>query len=154
MGPSFFVLLMASALAAGGQVLSKVALEEMSLWNMLVVRNLGLVMATTLLPLRPSVLGEIRHVLKSRQSVGVLILNEGVIAFVEVFLTLWAIDLGPVSLVATLMSTRPLFVFALSVLLSVGVWRLLGEPLDRGTLAIKIASTVMIVGGISAITLL
>jgi hypothetical protein len=62
--------------------------------------------------------------------------------------------LGPVSLVATAMSTRPLFVFVLSVLLSSRAWRLPDEPLDRETLPTKLVSAAMIVSGVSAISLL
>ena len=73
-------------------------------------------------------------------------------------LTIWAIDLGPISLVATAMSSRPLFVFMMSIGLSlpkgVSRWKLLNEQLDRRTLAVKLVSTAMIVVGISAISLL
>ena len=86
--------------------------------------------------------------------IDVFLTAEGAVVFAGVTLSLWAIALGPVSLTVTLMSTRPLFVFALSVLVSSSVWRLLDGPLDRKTLANKLVSTTMIVAGISAISLL
>ena len=153
LGSSFFLLLLASALVAGGQFLSKVALEEMSVLNLHVLRNVGLGMACMLIPLRPSIIRETRQVLADRKGTGVLVLNEGIIALVASLLTLWSIALGPVSLVVTVMSTRPLFVFVMSVLLSFGVWKMLEEPLDRGTLVRKMVFTAMIVAGVAGITL-
>ena len=153
LGSSFFLLLLASALVAGGQFLSKVALEEMSVLNLHVLRNVGLGMACMLIPLRPSIIRETRQVLADRKGTGVLVLNEEIIALVASLLTLWSIALGPVSLVVTVMSTRPLFVFVMSVLLSFGVWKMLEEPLDRGTLVRKMVFTAMIVAGVAGITL-
>ena len=154
LGSSFFLLLLASALVAGGQFLSKVALEEMSVLNLHVLRNVGLGMACMLIPLRPSIIRETRQVLADRKGTGVLVLNEGIIALVASLLTLWSIALGPVSLVVTVMSTRPLFVFVMSVLLSFGVWKMLEEPLDRGTVVRKMVFTAIIVAGVAGITLL
>ncbi len=151
---AFYLLFFGSLLVAGGQFLSKLALEDMNLWNLLVIRTLGLSSACVLLMARPSLLRELRQVLSSRRGAGLFVLNEGGIAFVATVLTLWGIMLGPVALAVTLMSTRPLFVFVFSVAMSAAFWRLLDEPLDRATLARKLVSTAMITGGISAISLL
>ena len=51
------------------------------------------------------------------------------------------------------MATRPLFVFALGIVLSIGVSNVLNEPLERKILAIKTLSIVMTVGGVTAVTL-
>ena len=154
LGSSFYLLLVASVLTAVGQFLSKVALEEMSLWNMFVMRNGGLALACVLIALRPSLIAETRQVLADRVATGLFVVTEGVMVFVAVLLTIWAIDLGPVSLAATLMSTRPMFVLAFTVLLSSSVWKLLDEPLSRDTLALKFGATTMIVIGVSAIAFL
>ena len=154
LGSSFYLLLVASVLTAVGQYLSKVALEEMSLWNMFVMRNGGLALACVLIAFRPSLIAETRQVLADRVATGLFVVTEGIMVFVAVLLTIWAIDLGPVSLAATLMSTRPMFVLAFTVLLSSNVWKLLDEPLSRDTLALKFGATTMIVIGVSAIALL
>ena len=78
---------------------------------------------------------------------------EGFVVLLAMVLTLWAIGLGPVSLVATAMATRPLFVFAMSIALSSRLWPLLNEPLDRRTLLHKLVSTAIIVAGIVGISL-
>ena len=148
------LLVLASALSAAAQFLSKAALEEMSLLNLYAVRTVALAATCFLIPLRPSIVRETRLVFSNRTGLAVLVLGEGGFAFLAQFLTLWAIELGPASLAVTVMASRPLFVLAISVALSTRVWRLLDEPLRRETLALKFASTAMIVGGISAITLL
>lgn len=151
---AFSLMVLSSLLLAVGQFLSKVALDDdLSLWNLWVVRNLGLTTGT-MFALRPSFFRELRMLASDRVGVGVFVLSEGFIVLIATLLTLWGILLGPVSLAATLMSTRPFFVFVLSMLLSTQAWRVLNEPLDRDTLAQKFVSTAMIVGGISAIALL
>ena len=70
-----------------------------------------------------------------------------------VFLTLWAIYSGPVSLVVTVMAVRPLFVFILGIALSLGVSRVLDEPLEGKILAAKLAAIVLTIGGVIAVSI-
>ena len=153
LGPSFFVLLLGSIALAGGQFLSKVALDDMDVATLLVTRSAGLGMAAVILPFRPSVVPLIRRAVTDPPTLAVFVMAEGFVVLLAMVLTLWAIGLGPVSLVATAMATRPLFVFAMSVALSSSLWPLLNEPLDRRTLLHKLASTGVIVGGIAGISL-
>ena len=154
LGSPVVLLMICSILMAISQIMNKAALDDMTFWNLFVVRSLGFTVVAVLLPLRPSVIRECRQVLRDRVAFGMIVLNEGGIAFGTMALMLWAISLGPVSLVATVMSTRPLFVFVLSVILSSGVWRLLDEPLERDILTRKLVSTTMIVGGVASLSLL
>jgi uncharacterized membrane protein len=154
MNSPYFFLIIASFFAAIGQFLSKVSLDDFGIWDLYAIRNMGMITSLVLMSVRVSTLREIRSLAGRPASLGMIVLAEGVIAFGAVYLVLWAIDMGPVSLVATVMSSRPLFVLGFSILLSSGVWHLLNEPLDRRTLSIKLSSTLMIVGGISAISLL
>lgn len=150
-----FLLLIGSSISiAGGQFLTKIAADEMGIWNLLTVRNMGLGSACILFMFRPYVLRETVRALSNATSAGVFFLTEGALVFIGLVLTIWAIELGPVSLVATAMSSRPLFVFIMSIGMSLPVWKLLNEPLDRRTLAIKLLSTIMILVGISAISFL
>ena len=151
---SFFLLVLGSATFALGIFLTKLVLKDMELWDLFILRNFGLGTTCLLLMTRPSVLRDALRVFKSPAATGIFVMTEGVLAFVGMALVLWAIDLGPVSLVSTVMSTRPLIVLALSMLLSMKFWRLLDEPLDRKTLTNKLVSTAMIVAGIGAIALL
>ena len=68
-------------------------------------------------------------------SVGLILFTEGALVFVALAFLLGAIYSGPVSLVSTVMATRPLFVFALGIVLSIGVSNVLNEPLERKILA-------------------
>ena len=154
LGLPFLMLLLASVLTAAGQFLSKVALDDMTLWNLFPLRALGLATACVLLPMRPSVFREVRQLMSDRLGRSLIVLTEGVLAPVAALLTLWGILLGPVSLVVTLMSTRSMFIFVLSAVVSTRLFPLLGEPLDRSTLTTKFISIAMILSGVGAISLL
>ena len=65
-----------------------------------------------------------------------------------------ATGLGAVSLVAALAATRPFFVFLVSSLFSIEKIKLLNEPLERDTVALKVIALAMIVGGIATLSLL
>jgi drug/metabolite transporter (DMT)-like permease len=147
-------LLFAALLSAGGQLLSKMAVEDMEFWNLFVVRTLGLTVACAVLPFRPSVFAETRRMLSDRVGTGLLVGNEAAIAFGAVFLMLLAISLGPVSLVATVMSSRPLIVLIITVALNSRMPGMLDEDLDQKVLIQKTISAAMIVGGICTISIL
>ena len=151
---SFFLLILGAATFALGMFLNKLVLQEMELWDLFILRNFGLGTTCLLLMTRPSVVRDALRVIKSPAATGMFVITEGVIVFVGMALMLWAIDLGPVSLVSTVTSTRPMIVLAFSILFSTRFWRLLDEPLDRKTLTNKLVSTAMIVAGISAIAVL
>ena len=84
---------------------------------------------------------------------GLIAFNE-TIAFVASILLFWAMQRGPVSLVSTLVGTRPFFVFVYTLLLSsMFPALLLEERLSRGALLVKLAAVAMIIGGITLINL-
>ena len=70
------------------------------------------------------------------------------------YLTTLALTLGPVALATTVMAARPMFVFLFGILLSLGLVRVLSEPLDRASLMQRGVAIAMIVAGVSAISLL
>ena len=72
---------------------------------------------------------------------------------VSILLSVYAYSLGPASLVAAVLATRPLFVFVASTILSRVRWQLLDESLTPQALAVKGISIVMIVGGVGALSL-
>ena len=82
-----------------------------------------------------------------------LIITEGVLAPIALVILAASISRGPVSLVSAVAATRPLFVLILASVLSTRVWNIMSEPLDRGTLTLKAASTVLMVGGLVALGL-
>ena len=82
-----------------------------------------------------------------------LITGEALMPAISILLSVYAYSLGPASLVAAVLATRPLFVFVASTILSRVRWQLLDESLTPQALAIKAASIVMIVIGVGALSL-
>ena len=147
-----FVFL-ASAATAVGMVTSKVALEEMNLWNVLALRSIFLGAVLLLPGLMPQGLRQVRVVLADPKAVGLILFAEALIAPVAMYAMLLALSLGSAALVTTLLSTRPVFVLLISALLSTRLWNLMNEPLTRDVLVLKSTSTAMVVGGAVALTL-
>ena len=147
------VLLGASLFTALALLTGKYALEELPLWFVYSLRNYG--MATIFLFLwRPGAFRQLYRALTNKQTLIVLLLAEFILAPLAVMLNVAAINLGPVSLVSTVTATRPVFVFVYGSILSISAIRLLDEPLELKTLAVKLGAIIMIVAGIAALTLL
>ena len=84
---------------------------------------------------------------------GMLLIGEALMPAISILLSVYAYSLGPASLVAAVLATRPLFVFGASTLLSRVRWQLLDESLSPQALAVKGASIAMIVVGVGALSL-
>ncbi len=150
---AYIAVLIGAVFTGAATVTNKVALDEMDFWNVLALRQL-MVGGMMLLPgLRRDIVARLREQIADRTGVALIVLGEGVLAFAAVYVTLVALDLGPVSLAATLMSVRPFFVLVFSALLSTRLWHILDEPVTRDTLALKLASTAMILGGVGLLSL-
>lgn len=155
LGVWFFFMIGSSALYATGLTLSKAALDDgMSLWNLHAVRS-GAITVTMVLPmLRRSTVHELRMLMRNGAGLSLIIFTEGGLAFASMYLTTLAIQLGPVALASTVMSSRPMFVFVFGILLSLGLLKVLAEPLDRPTLIQRGIAIAMIVAGVATISLL
>ena len=134
------------------QVFSKMVADSMDVWTLFFWRALGNGAACVAFTIRPSGVNDLVSTLKRPTSVGLILFTEGALVFVALAFLLGAIYSGPVSLVSTVMATRPLFVFALGIILSIGVSNVLNEPLERKILLIKTLSIVMTIGGVTAVT--
>ena len=84
---------------------------------------------------------------------GMLVIGEALMPAISILLGVYAYSLGPASLVAAVLATRPLFVFVASTILSRVRWQLLDESLTPQSLAVKGASIVMIVVGVGTLSL-
>ena len=82
-----------------------------------------------------------------------LVFGESLMPAVSILLSVYAYSLGPASLVAAVLATRPLFVFISSTILSRVRWHFLDETLTPGVLAVKGVSILMIVLGVGALSL-
>jgi drug/metabolite transporter (DMT)-like permease len=146
--PTFFVLLAGALLIAVAQLLLKVAAGELSVWHSMAFRGIGLFAAMGLPFLSPANLGPLAGFLRRPGLGPVLVATETVGPFVGNALLLTAIANGPVSLVSALIGTRPLFVFAGAMVMSVVARQVLGESVTRGDVVLKGASAALVVGGI------
>ncbi len=150
---TFSWLMLASALAAVGQFSIKPILDTAPFWTVYGLRNIA-----TALPfavyLRKDALNDLHTALKSPTGRMVIIGTEVVYATFSVWLTTFAVKLGPVSLVSALIGTRSVFTFLYSVVLSSGRIGLLDESLDRGVLISKSIAIGMVVAGVAVISLL
>ncbi len=149
-----FALLMVASLGFGlSQFFSKFVSEEMDVWTLMMWRALGNGMVCVAPIVGRNGVSELMSALRRPSSVGLILLTEGVLVFAALLLLLAAIYSGPVSLVSTVMATRPLFVFGLGVLLSLGMSNVLNEPLEGRILTVKLIATAMTVVGVVIVTL-
>jgi drug/metabolite transporter (DMT)-like permease len=154
LGAWFFFMLVSSALSAAGLTLSKAALDDgMSVWNLYVVRSGATVAVMLALSVRGHTLRELRILARNTNGIALFTFTEGVLATGAMYLTTFAL-LGPVALASTVMASRPMFVFLFGILLSLGLLKVLSEPLDRASLVQRGLAIGMIVAGVSTITLL
>ncbi len=151
---SFFILMLGSAIAAAAHVTGKVALDDLPVLHTHALRSLGLSGVLLLGALRPAPLREVRELVRQRSpAFAILGMNEVVLASSSMILTLWALSLGPVSLVTTLVATRSFFVLLYSTALALRFSGFLGEQTSTRALTVKIVSTSLIVAGVAAIAL-
>ena len=147
------VLMGASFFTALAYLTGKYALQEVSVWTFYPIRSFFMA-AGFLFIVRPEAFRQLLRALRDRNTLVLLIVSEFILAPLGSLALAGATSLGPVSLVATVIATRPFFVLIVSTVLSTPRIRMLDEPLQRNTLALKAVSVVLIVGGTSALALL
>jgi uncharacterized membrane protein len=149
---SFGMLLVSSLLFGVAAVATKYASDSVPFWNMYSVTAIVLGGGFCLLAMRPSVLRELRDMPARGTALSLIGVNE-TIALVGIVLSFWAIENGPVSLVSTVMGIRPFFVFLYALALSRFLPTVLDERFTRGTVAMKVISIALIIGGVAIINL-
>ncbi|MBM3944178.1 MAG: DMT family transporter [SAR202 cluster bacterium] len=151
---SFFTLVGASFFMASGQVMQKYALGELEPLTGFWLLRFGMFIGLSVnLLTRGTVKGLVASA-RDPRTLGIVVLTEFVIFPAAVLLIVWATSVGPVSLVATVIGTVPVWLFVMSSLLSTKWWNVMHEPLRRETLAQKTVSIALIVAGITGIALL
>jgi len=149
---SFATLMVTSILFGAANIGSKYALDHISFWNMYGINAVCLGGVFLIFSLRSSVVGEIRQMKQRNTALGLTILNEG-LATAGFIMSFWAIEQGPVSLVSTIIGTRPAFVFVYALVLSLFFPGVLNEHLSRGVIITKIVSISLVIGGVALLTL-
>ena len=151
---SFFPLILGAVIFGAANVIGKVALDDLPVMYTHAMRSLGLGSTFLLLNLRPAPLANVREFISQRSPALIFVsINELIIANGALVLLLWALSLGPVSLVTALVGTRAMFVVLYSTTLAL-VWKgALGEETSAGSIAVKAGSTSLIVAGIVGIAI-
>jgi uncharacterized membrane protein len=150
---AFPVLIGASFFTALAHLTGKYALEEVSVWTFFPIRSTVMAIMFFFLA-KPQAFRQLFVAMRDRKTLVMVVVSEFFLAPVGSLSLAGATSLGPVSLVSTLAATRPLFVFVITTVLSSSRLRVLEEPLERNTLALKAVSLVLIVGGTIVLTLL
>ena len=156
---SFYILMLSSLLFAISFIFGKLAFSYMGL-SVLFVHGMRaacggsilLIGAITSSPARSELFSFIRHG-KPKLFFFLNALNNVVFAQVGFILMIWGLSLGPVSLVSALSSTRILFTVIFSITISF-IWEgIIGERNSRRDIIFKIISSLLIVVGISGISI-
>ena len=147
------ILVGASIFTALAIVLGKQALDELPVWLVYSVRNYGMGLVFLCL-WKPGAWGDFFLAMRDWRTFLLLFAAEFTLAPLGVWLNVMAINLGPVSLVATATATRPLSVFLFSTICSTRWLPILEEPLEWRTLSVKFVAVGMVVAGIVMLTLM
>ena len=151
---SFAVLMLASLLTGAAHVTGKAAVSELPVLYTHGLRMLALGAVFLAFNLRAVPLREVAGFVRTRSPALLFVgANELLIANGSLLLTLWALSLGPVSLVSALIGTRALYVVLYSTGLAL-VWKgALGEETSPRSVAVKAGSTALIVAGVAGVAL-
>ena len=149
---SFFLLMLASMIAGSAHVTGKIAVDAMPVLFTHGLRMGALGVVFLLFNVRKTPLRDLRRLIRARSPALLVVgTNEVIIANAGLLLALWALSLGPVSLVTALVGTRSLFVVLYSTAIALAWKGLLGEETSPRVVAVKIGSTVLIVVGVAGI---
>ena len=127
-------------------LLAKLALADLTPWEVFALQELGMVPVFALFG-RPGNWRRLASGLRSGPALATFLIGEGLLPQLAILLFVWSFHFGPVSLASAILATRPLFVFVVGTLLS---WRTLGllqESLGPSELAAKFVAIAMIVAG-------
>ena len=149
---SFVTLMIYSILFGAANTGSKYALDYMSFWSMYGINSLCLGGIFLIYSLRPSVLGEIRQMKQRSKVLGLAGFNE-TLTIAGFAMSFWAMEQGPISLVSTILGTRPAFVFIFALALSFFLPAVLNERFSRGVIITRVVSIGLVIGGVALLTL-
>ena len=149
----FFLMILAAIIFASANIVGKAALDELPVMYTHGLRSLGLGAVFLLAAAREDPVHNVVRFVRERSPALLFVsANELVIANASLILLLWALSVGPASLVIAVAGTRSMFVVVLSTVLALVRKGALGEETTPLAIAVKVGSTSLIVGGIVGIT--
>jgi len=149
----FLALTCSSLLLAVADISAKYALTFFTFWNMFAINSFCIFSIFFSFSMRPYILRQLRDMRQRNWSLGIQAFNES-LSPIAIILSLLALSRGPVSLVSTISSSRPIFIVMYSFILN----RFLPHTLVNNTtskvlLTLRFGAAVMIFGGIAIIYL-
>ena len=151
---SFYMLMLSAFFFGTANVVGKHALTDLPILYTHGMRMLALGLIFLAFALRSESWNDVRGYFANRSPALLFVgMNEFITANVGILLMLWALSLGPASLVTALFGTRALFVVLYSTGLAM-IWSgSLGEQTSRGNIVVKMVSAALIVVGIAMIAI-
>ena len=151
---SFYPLLLSAFLFGAASVAGKLAVEQLPILYAQGLRNITFGLILVLYALRSETFTEVKALIHKRSPALILIMiNQFITAQVGSIMLLWALSLGPASLVTAVAATRALFALTYSICLTKISASLLGEDTSTASVSIKMLSTTLVVVGIAAISI-
>ena len=147
LGPSFFLLVLASFATGVSNFLGKDALAELSTVQVFTINFFIVGVAILAVSVNRAAVTEAWEIVRHRPLRVPLFAADTSLALLGTFLLFASFEVGPVSGASALNAARPLFVFAYAVLVSWLAPRFIHEPLEPRVLAVKLAAIAMIVVG-------
>ena len=148
------VLFIASMSFGLSQFLSKTIADDMTLWGQFMLRGMGGGIVCGCVILSTSVRDGLFEVLRKPKNLSLIALTEVFLVFFAILFFFKAIYSGEVYLTATVMATRPLFVFALTLFLSIPFIGLFKESMEGTALMTRATGIVLTVSGVIGVSLL
>jgi len=152
LGKSFLLLFVASLCMAVADIASKYSLAYLSFWNVYTLAVFSMCGIFWLVSIRPGTIRQLSEMKRKGSTITIVLLNE-ILAPAAMGLMFWAQARGPISLISTILGTRPVFAAIFSIILGIVVPGFLMRFSSRRVLIVRFISTIMIVGGISIIYL-
>ena len=146
-------LLLASMSFGLSQFLSKTIAEEMTMWTQFSLRAFGGGITCGLLIFLPGVREGLVTLFTNFKTMMVFSITEIILVFFAILFFFLSVYSGEIYLTATVMATRPLFVFALTLLLSIPVIGLFKESVRGKAMATRATGIVLTVGGVIGVSL-
>jgi len=153
LGRSFLILFGSSLLLAMADIASKYALAYISPWNLLWFSVFCMSGIFLLVSIRPCSFRQLSNMKQRNSTIALLAFNEA-LALLGIMLSFWAMARGLVSLVSTIVGSRPIFVVMFALILSrISPMFLEWQP-GRRALVLRLVATTLIVSGITIIYLI
>lgn len=152
---SIIALLIGAFIGGSAHVAGKAAVDVQPVLFTHGLRMLALGLVFLGFNLRTSAFNDVKRFVRERSpGLAIVTANELVIANLGLVLMLWALQLGPASLVTAVTATRAFFVVLYSTILAMIFKGFLGEITTPQTVVMKVAATSMIVLGVAAMAIL